>query len=217
MPSPSDSSLRSRNLQATRTSPVSRRPPRWSICICALAACSTSIRNSMRSCEIALCNNKTKFAWTLSSPLGGCSGSFRVSGSIAVWSVCWKLVTVIFTHYIEVYLNEVKSELNAVLADAVACEECKAILTVEIENIMRCWAQLPVRISLSKVWYIRLRSLIWSVVDFHLTSQKRAFRFSLVVLLSRVHLYTLILGCPFEGRFWFFVYCVSKSFRKSIT
>ena len=60
-------------------------------------------------------------------------------------------MTVIFTHYIEVYLNEVKSELNAVLADAVACEECKAILTVEIENIMRCWAQLPVRISLSKV------------------------------------------------------------------
>ena len=53
----------------------------------------------------------------------------------------------VFIHYIEVYLNEVESELNAILTDEVACEECKAILTAETENIMRCWAQLPVRIS----------------------------------------------------------------------
>lgn len=54
-------------------------------------------------------------------------------------------------HCIEVYLHEVESELNAVLTDEVACEECKAILTAETENIMRGWAQLPVCISLCKV------------------------------------------------------------------
>ncbi|KAI0093253.1 hypothetical protein BDY19DRAFT_417466 [Irpex rosettiformis] len=72
----------------------------------------------------------------------------RLDFKYTAGSLCWK--------YPKVYRNEVETKLNKV-RDDVSCEECKAILTAEIDGILQGWMQLPVCAFLTWIRWIGMR------------------------------------------------------------